>query len=57
MFIFYLLLISVESDHFKMKYSVWFLNEMPFGVPMFFSVPSLLVAVQLLPIRSKCTAQ
>ena len=58
MFIFYLLLISVESDHLKCSTflnTIRFLNEMPFGVPIFW-VSSLLV-VQLLLIRSKCTEQ
>ena len=56
MFIFYLFLIIVESDHLKFFNTICFLHEMHFGVPNFvFS--SLLVAVQLLPILSKCTAQ
>ena len=58
MFIFYLLLISVELITSKCNTffnTICFFNEMPFGVPTFW-ISSLLV-VELLPIRSKCTAQ
>ena len=53
----YLKIIIQACSPFVLTEHISSTHEMTFGVPMMFWVSTLLVAVQLLPILSKCTAQ